>query len=213
MVVTAVQGSILDPQVEGSEEGTRPLATVLERVDLGAGAWLDVGRNWVAGSEAIFERLLETVPWQSERRHMYDRIVDVPRLLRFYESEEPLPDPLLDRCREDLNEWYGVEAGGPFVTLGMARYRDGRDSVAWHGDTIGRASSEDTLVAVLSLGAPRRFLLRPRTGGASIRYELGGGDLLVMGGSCQRTWEHSIPKTARAVGERISVQFRQAGVR
>jgi alkylated DNA repair dioxygenase AlkB len=99
------------------------------------------------------------------------------------------------------------------VTAGLCLYRDGRDSVAWHGDTIGRGRREDTMVAIVSLGAPRALLLRPLGGGPAQRYELGHGDLIVMGGSCQRTWEHAVPKTARPVGPRISVQFRPQGVR
>ena len=95
----------------------------------------------------------------------------------------------------------------------MCLYRDGRDSVAWHGDTIGRGRSEDTMVAIVSLGSAREFLLRPRGGGTTIRHRLGHGDLIVMGGSCQRTWEHAVPKTTRPVGPRISVQFRPRGVR
>jgi len=106
------------------------------------------------------------------------------------------------------------ELGEPFRTAGMCLYRDGRDSVAWHGDRIGRGSHQDTMVAILSLGSPRSLLLRPRGGGAAgHRYEAGHGDLIVMGGSCQRTWEHAIPKTARAVGPRISIQYRPRGVR
>ena len=91
---------------------------------------------------------------------------------------------------------YRAELGEPFTTAGLCLYRDGRDSVAWHGDTIGRSKTEDTMVAIVSLGSPRSFLLRPRGGGATIRHQLGHGDLLVMGGSCQRTWEHAIPKTS-----------------
>jgi alkylated DNA repair dioxygenase AlkB len=85
--------------------------------------------------------------------------------------------------------------------------------VAWHGDTTGRGSTQDTMVAIVSLGAPRSLLLRRRGGGRALRHELGHGDLLVMGGSCQRTWEHAVPKTARPTGPRISVQFRPRGVR
>jgi alkylated DNA repair dioxygenase AlkB len=100
------------------------------------------------------------------------------------------------------------------TAAGLCLYRDGRDSVAWHGDTIGRGSREDTIVAILSLGAPRPLLLRPLAGGGpALRYEVGHGDLLVMGGSCQRTWQHAIPKTSRPAGPRISVQFRPNGVR
>ena len=145
---------------------------------------------------------------------MYDKVVAVPRLLCFYGEDEPLPDPVLTAARQDLNAHYGAELGEPFRTAGLCLYRDGRDSVAWHGDTIGRGSTEDTVVAIVSLGTPRPLLLRPRDGtGPALRHDVGHGDLLVMGGSCQRTWEHAVPKTAQAVGPRISVQFRPRGVR
>jgi alkylated DNA repair dioxygenase AlkB len=144
---------------------------------------------------------------------MYDRVVDVPRLLCFYGEGEPLPDPMLDEARQALNEHYADELGEPFVSAGLCLYRDGRDSVALHGDRIGRGNTQDTVVAIVSLGAPRSFVLRPRGGGQTLRHEIGHGDLLVMGGSCQRTWEHGIPKTARPVGPRISVQFRPRDVR
>ena len=98
------------------------------------------------------------------------------------------------------------------ATAGLCLYRGGRDSVAWHGDTIGRGRMEDTMVAIVSLGSPRHLLLRPRGGGATIRQQLGHGDLLVMGGSCQRTWEHCVPKSARPCGPRISIQFRPRAV-
>ena len=128
---------------------------------------------------------------------MYERVVDVPRLLCFYGDGETLPDPLLAEARTTLNRHYGPELGEPFTTAGLCLYRDGKDSVAWHGDTTGRGSAEDTMVAILSLGTPRTLALRPRGGGApALRYEVGHGDLLVMGGSCQRTWEHAVPKSA-----------------
>src|SRR5262249_53722367 len=112
-----------------------------------------------------------------------------------------------------LDEHYAAELGEPFLTAGLCLYRDGRDSVAWHGDTTGRGSTQDTMVAIVSLGAPRSLLLRPSGGGPAPRPDLGHGDLLVMGGSCQRPWEHAVPKTARPTGPRISVQFRPRGVR
>jgi alkylated DNA repair dioxygenase AlkB len=145
---------------------------------------------------------------------MYEREVDVPRLLCFYDEDEPLPDPALADAKHALDENYGAELGEPFRTAGLCLYRDGADSVAWHGDRIGRGSRHDTMVAIVSLGAPRALRLRPRGGGGpSLRFDVGHGDLLVMGGSCQRTWEHCVPKTARDVGPRISVQFRPRGVR
>jgi alkylated DNA repair dioxygenase AlkB len=144
---------------------------------------------------------------------MYDNVVDVPRLLRWFGGAEELPHPVLTEARAALSAHYADELGEPFVTAGMCLYRDGRDSVAWHGDTIGRSARHDTMVAILSLGSPRNLALRPRAGGhETLRFPLGHGDLIVMGGSCQRTWEHAIPKTARPVGPRISVQFRPFNV-
>jgi alkylated DNA repair dioxygenase AlkB len=190
----------------------RPLAPV-RRTTLTRGAWIDVLPGWLTGADDLFDRLVSTVPWRAERRPMYDRVVAVPRLLSFYGESDALPDPVLDRARAMLTDHYGAELGEPFRTAGLCYYRDGRDSVAWHGDTIGRGSTEDTMVAIVSIGAPRALLLRPRGGGESLRYSLGHGDLVVMGGSCQRTWEHAIPKTTRPVGPRISIQFRPRGVR
>jgi alkylated DNA repair dioxygenase AlkB len=206
-----VQGSLFDT-AESVALGA--LDGEVERTELSHGAWLDVRRGWVSGAPVLFDRLLERVPWRAERRQMYDRIVDVPRLLSFYAEDAPLPDPLLVEAKAALDAHYRPELGEPFATAGLCLYRDGRDSVAWHGDTIGRGGTHDTMVAIISLGAPRPLLLRPRAGtGSARRYVVGHGDLLVMGGSCQRTWEHAVPKTARSIGPRISVQYRTAGVR
>lgn len=189
----------------------------VRRTPLSAGAWVDVRPGWVTGGQELFLRLVRDVPWRAERRQMYERVVDVPRLLRFYGADEALPDPLLAEARERLSAHYRAELGEPFTTAGMCLYRDGRDSVAWHGDRIGRSRREDTMVAIVSFGEARRLTLRPRPGtgvaGGTISFTLGHGDLVVMGGSCQRTWEHAVPKTSRPVGPRISVQFRPHGVR
>jgi alkylated DNA repair dioxygenase AlkB len=204
------QGSLLD---SGDEVSVRPLGSAVRRSVLARGAWIDIRANWIAGADTLFDRLARSVPWQAEKRHMYDRVVDVPRLLSFYAEGERLPDPALDQARNALDAHYRAELGEPFRTAGLCLYRDGRDSVAWHGDTIGRGRTQDTMVAIISVGAPRALLLRPRGGGTAVRHDLGHGDLIVMGGTCQRTWEHAIPKTARATGPRISIQFRPRGVR
>ncbi|WP_232792554.1 alpha-ketoglutarate-dependent dioxygenase AlkB [Actinacidiphila yeochonensis] len=183
------------------------------RTHLGSGAWIDVLPGWLTGADALFERLAAEVPWHAEHRRMYDDVVTVPRLLCHYAQGAPLPDPLLERARTALSAHYAAELGEPFTTAGLCFYRDGRDSVAWHGDRFGRGASGDTMVAIVSLGEPRPLLLRPRGGGpAEARVPLGHGDLIVMGGSCQRTWDHSVPKTRAGVGGRISVQFRPRGV-
>jgi alkylated DNA repair dioxygenase AlkB len=186
----------------------------IERRELSHGAWVDVRPGWVSGSDELFLRLVDDVPWRAERRQMYERVVDVPRLVCFYDEGDELPGPILESARRVLSARYRSELGEPFTTAGLCYYRDGRDSVAWHGDTIGRGNSDDTMVAIVSLGAARRLSLRPRGGGGgTLSFALGHGDLIVMGGSCQRTWEHAILKTARPVGPRISVQFRPRGVR
>ena len=193
------QCSLLD---SGDEISVRPLGSAVQRSVLAHGAWIDIRANWIAGADTLFDRLARSVPWQAEKRHMYDRVVDVPRLLSFYAEGEGLPDPALDEARNALDAHYRAELGEPFRTAGLCLYRDGRDSVAWHGDTTGRGRTQDTMVAIISVGAPRALLLRPRGGGTAVRHDLGHGDLIVMGGTCQRTWEHAIPKTARATGPR-----------
>lgn len=209
--MTAVQGSFLD-----LDERVRlgPLGPLVERRSLTDGAWVDIRRGWLTGASVLFEELRDRVSWRAEQRPMYDRVVDVPRLLCFIDEHEPAPDPVLAEAKAALDAHYAPELREPFATIGMCLYRDGRDSVAWHGDTIGRGLLEDTMVAILSIGEPRALCLRPRGGGApSLRYEVGHGDLLVMGGSAQRTWEHAVPKSAKPVGPRISIQFRPRGVR
>lgn len=134
-------------------------------------------------------------------------------MVAFFDEGADLPDPLLAEARARLGAHYGCQPCGPVRTTGLCLYRDGSDSVSWHGDTLGRRSTDDALVAIVSLGESRRFLLRPTAGGPGLGFDLAGGDLLVMGGSCQRTWQHSVPKRSHVDGPRISVQFRSAGVR
>lgn len=218
----ALQASLFDAPDTPTSLGD--LDGAVERTTLTHGAWVDVCPGWVRGSSALFDHLVDDVPWRGERRQMYERMVDVPRLLAFYDEGDALPHPVLEEARAALSEYYRAELKERFCTAGLCLYRDGRDSVAWHGDTIGRGRRDDTMVAIVSLGTPRPLLLRPRggpggaggrggRGGGTRRYTLGHGDLLVMGGSCQRTWEHAVPKTARPLGPRISVQFRPRGVR
>ncbi|GAA4930696.1 alpha-ketoglutarate-dependent dioxygenase AlkB [Actinoplanes utahensis] len=210
-MTSAYQPSMFD-LMSGAGEAVTSLTGRVTRHRLTAGAWADVLPGWLHGSDAVFETLLG-IDWKAERRKMYDDVVDVPRLLRWFGPREPLPHAALDAAKTELNRYYAAELGEEFVTAGMCLYRDGRDSVAWHGDTIGRSATQDTMVAIVSFGSPRNLLLRPRAGGhETLRFPLGHGDLIVMGGSCQRTWEHAVPKTAKPVGPRISVQFRPLGV-
>jgi alkylated DNA repair dioxygenase AlkB len=209
----ALQASLFDSPAE-HEPVFGPLAGRLRRTPLTRGAWVDHLPGWLTGADQVFADLVDAVPWRAERRQMYERVVDVPRLLAHYGERDPLPHDRLVEARDRLNGHYADELGEPFVTSGLCFYRDGRDSVAWHGDRIGRGRHEDTMVAILSLGEARKLMLRPNGGGAgrTLTFALGHGDLLVMGGSCQRTWEHCVPKSSRPCGPRISVQYRPRAV-
>jgi alkylated DNA repair dioxygenase AlkB len=170
---------------------------------LGSGAWIDVVPGWVRGADSFFDALLARATWEGRERWMYDRMVDEPRLTTGTWADPPAPAPAM---AEALSGRYGIDLSAVSANL----YRDGRDSVAWHGDTAGRHRTT-TVVAILSLGAPRPFLLRPKAGGPSARFEPGHGDLIVLGGTCQRTFDHAVPKRA-AAGARISLMFREPGV-
>jgi len=170
----------------------------IQRIELDADAWIDLQTGWLADHAALFAELERELVWRSERRPMYTRVVDVPRLL----ASVPAGHALIEAMREALSARYRED----FVRVSAALYRGGDDSVAWHGDTTARDLPSAT-VATVSIGEPRRFLLRPANGGRSRAFPLGRGDLIVMGGSCQRTWRHAIPKVAQA-GPRIALMFR-----
>jgi alkylated DNA repair dioxygenase AlkB len=193
------QPSLLDRGAPSIDDAA--LARV-RRVQLDADAWVEHLAGWVTGESALMDELVRTTAWHSEHRYMYDRMVDVPRLVATLPDDGP-SHAVLDRIRALLSARYATA----FARVSMGYYRDGGDSVAWHGDRVARDRDEPALVATVSLGDPRRFLLRPRGGGHSIPFNLGRGDLFVMGGLCQRTWQHAVPKAARAL-PRLAVMFR-----
>jgi alkylated DNA repair dioxygenase AlkB len=164
-------------------------------------AWVDYVPAWVEGHGVLFDHLVDSIAWRTSEERMYDRLIPVPRLFAALPADGPV-HPLIERIRLALSGRYGQD----FTRISLAMYRDGQDSVAWHGDRVARTLPH-ALVATVSLGSPRRFLLRPYGGGSSLAYELGWGDLIVMGGSCQRTWQHSIPKLRRA-HPRIALMLR-----
>ena len=177
----------------------------LRRIDLDGECWVDHAPQWISGADRLFEQVLTGRKWQQRSRRMFDRRVLEPRLTAPWtlESGEPLEPPILEEIRLLLSGRYGRE----FDSVGFNLYRDGRDSVAWHADRIAK-EIEDPIVALIALGEPRKFLLRPKGGGKSRVFVFGRGDLLVTGGKTQRTWEHSIPKV-RAAGPRISLAYRR----
>ncbi len=191
------------PSLLGDTEAIfSPTLLGVERRQLDRGAWVDFIPGFLTGSDTLFAQILADAPWKAFERPMYDRVVGVPRLETRRWNHRPA---VLGRIGSALRRHYGVAL--PSVSANL--YRDGNDSVAWHGDRVGRHRA-DTTVAILSLGATRQLLLRPDGGGTSLSYSMNSGDLLIQGGTCQRTYEHCVPKRARA-GPRISVMFRAAG--
>jgi alkylated DNA repair dioxygenase AlkB len=183
-----------------------------ERIDLGGGSWVDVARGWLPESDELFAALAAGARWQQGRLWRYERWVEEPRLGASAMANGQFIHPALREAHQALRRRYGVQFSAP----ALAWYRDGRDSVAFHRDRELRWL-DDTVIAVLTLGARRPWLLRPRSrrydhaapnGGATHDIAPASGDLLVMGGRCQADWEHSVPKVAHAVGGRISVQWR-----
>lgn len=194
------------PTLFGASEATdvdRSLSSV-RRIHLDADSWVDHAPTWVQGADLLFDQILSGRQWEQRSRRMYDQRVEEPRLTAPWSvgSGEPLEPPILEEIRRVLSDRYDRA----FDSVGFNLYRDGRDSVAWHADHIA-PEIEDPIVALVSLGEPRRFLLRPKGGGTSRAFLLGHGDLLVTGGKTQRTWEHSVPKVSQA-GPRISLAYR-----
>lgn len=199
-MVEPLQGSLL-----GAVPGHRPEIdphAPWERRALDERSWVDLARGWLRGADDLLVDLVEQVEWRQRRRRMWDRVVDDPRLSRWYGPDAAPPHPALPPLREALARHYGVPLGGPALNY----YRDGRDSVAPHGDRELRRL-DSTIVAILTLGARRPFLVRPRGGGRSVDLAPASGDLLVMGGATQLHWEHGVPKVARC-GPRVSISWR-----
>ena len=174
----------------------------IDRIQLDDASWVDVARGWFLGADTLLDAMLEHVDWKQGRRHMYDRMVDDPRLSHWYRRGDALPHPALERVGNELDRLLGVRVSGPACNF----YRDGNDSVAWHADRELRELT-DTRIAILTLGARRPFLVRPKGGGTSRDLAPAAGDLLVMGGACQLRWEHAVPKR-KDTGPRISCSWR-----
>lgn len=176
------------------------------RFALDTTTWVDHAPGWLTGSDQLFDELAASLPFRQRRGvRMYDQILDEPRLSAWWRVDDAIPEPvpILGEVRRLLAERYAE----PFDSIGFNLYRDGNDSVAWHGDRH-RHVVTNPVIAIVSLGAPRPLRLRPRGGGASLSWNLGNGDLFVMGGACQHDWEHTVPKVRITHGPRMSVTFR-----
>lgn len=164
-------------------------------------AWVDYAPGWLSAQRRVFDELAQAVDWRAEQRQMYERVVSVPRLFASA-PEKGNAARVIAEISQSLTARYRLDLSAVTIAL----YRDGNDSVAMHGDKMGRLVG-DTIVATVSLGAPRRFVMKPNAGGPGRVFHLGWGDLFVMGGSCQKTWQHGVPKLSYAE-PRISVMFR-----
>jgi alkylated DNA repair dioxygenase AlkB len=192
----------LQPSLFAESEPVADAAFVtLEHIDLDAESWMDYAPGWLAGDARLYDVLTRTVQWRQPEVRMYDKMLKTPRLVG---QVDPTAHPVIPDLIEVLSDRYGVRLDR--VSAGW--YRTGVDSVAWHGDRVAR-NLPQSMVATVSLGGPRRFLIRPKGGGQSTGFDLGRGDLVVMGGACQRLWEHTIPKTA-AAQPRIALMFRHS---
>ncbi len=179
-----------------------PAFSTARRIDLDATSWIEHVPGWLSGSERLFDELLDTAPWEQRDRWMFTRRVVEPRLTAEYRDIATAPQQVLHTVADALSSHYGVDYQALWINL----YRDNRDSTGWHGDLI-RKVQQESVVPVLSLGATRRFLIRPAEGGASTSLKVATGDLVVMGGRSQHDWRHSVPKQATPAGPRISVNF------
>ena len=198
----ARQASLFD---DGEPAARRLSFSALRRDALDDRSWLDVVPAWVPDHGELFDRLLQTAPWQQRTRTMWDKQVLEPRLVASWRTGEPLPSELRELA-EPLSARYGVCFDSCLINL----YRDGSDAVAWHADTV-RTVLRNPLVATVSLGTRRSFLLRPAGGGpVARRYAPGEGDLLVMGGACQHDWHHTVPRERSASGARMSITLRHS---
>lgn len=197
------QGSLLDTVADGP--AFDPTFAGIRRHHLPDNAWVDRLPGWVQGADHLYRAAEAHLPWTTGTERIRGEDVARPRLVAtVHRAALPADLHLVGGLSDALSARYGIALDRISCNL----YRNGRDSVAWHGDRVARDLPAAT-IAIVSLGEPRPFRLRPRGGGSSLSWSAGRGDLLVMGGSCQRTCEHSIPKVASA-GPRIALMFRHA---
>jgi alkylated DNA repair dioxygenase AlkB len=175
------------------------------RIALDGGSWVEVVPGWMSGSRILLERLATSVPWQQHDRRLFEQTFREPRMTAEYRRLRNVPDQALTDAVSVLSQHYGVI----YDSLWLNLYRDGRDSTGWHRDRFSCRRPE-CIVPVLTLGATRRFLIRPRSGGNSVAFKPGSGDLIVMGGRSQQDWVHGVPKDPGNAEPRISINFQSS---
>jgi alkylated DNA repair dioxygenase AlkB len=175
------------------------------RVALDDETWIDVVPGWMSGSRALLEQLAASAPWEQRDRRLFEQVFQEPRLTAEYPDVRRTPDSILAAACEALSARYGVTYDGLWLNL----YRNGNDSTGWHRDRL-TCREREAIVPVLTLGATRRFLIKPREGGKSIVYRPSSGDLIVMGGRAQEAWLHGVPKEPGIAERRISINFQSS---
>jgi alkylated DNA repair dioxygenase AlkB len=175
------------------------------RQQLDETSWVDIVPDWISGTSELFEWLQRNVPWAQHDRKMFDQTFREPRLTASFPSFEATRSAAICELGEALSQHYGVRFDG----LWLNWYRSGEDSTGWHRDRFACREAE-CIVPVLTIGAVRRFLLKPRHGGRSVVFKPGSGHLLVMGGRCQQDWVHCIPKAPGVAEPRISLNFQSS---
>ena len=195
----------LDLFVARGELGLDRAFTTAKRVALDPTSWLELVPAWLRGGDELLESLVEAVPWQQHHRKLFDQIFLEPRLTAQYQGLRDVPHRALRDAATALSDHYAVKYDNLWLNL----YRNGRDSTGWHRDRFSCRRPE-CIVPVLTLGAARRFLLKPRAGGSSLAFEPHCGDLVVMGGRCQEDWVHCVPKDDAGIAVRVSVNFQSS---
>jgi alkylated DNA repair dioxygenase AlkB len=176
-----------------------------KRIAIDAHSWVEVVPGWMSGSLILLESLAIAVPFRQHDRRLFDQTFREPRLTAEYRNLRNVPERALTDAAHALSQHYGVV----YDSLWLNLYRDGQDSTGWHRDRFS-CRRPDCIVPVLTLGATRRFLVKPRAGGTSIAFKPGSGDLIVMGGRSQEDWLHSVPKDPGIAERRISINFQSS---
>lgn len=179
----------------GEVEEDRPLHVALDDT-----SWIKHIPHWYLDSGELMSELLRAADWKQRNRWMYDKMVAEPRLTVGYKMED-VPIPEIRAIASSLSERFSV----PYDSVWMNFYHNEDDSTSWHADRP--CLRDECIVPILSLGAPRRFLIRRKTGGRSLSLVVKHGDLIVMGGHCQKNWAHCVPKEKIHSEARVSINF------
>ena len=191
--------------IEVASLGVDTSFSAARRIAIDAHSWVEVVPGWMSGSRMLFERLARAVPWREHDRRLFEQIFREPRLTAEYRHLRHVPETIVSDAAHALSQQYGVV----YDSLWLNLYRDGHDSTGWHRDRFSCRRPE-CIVPVLTLGATRRFLIKPRAGGTSIVLKPGSGDLIVMGGRSQEDWLHSVPIEPGIAEQRISINFQSS---